>query len=133
MGVMSKTKFGTFEELLEITPPPLQSIVKRLREIVLEVDQNSVEVVRLGERAATYGVGPKKMSEGYVYILPYSKWVNLGFYMGAALADPDGLMEGTGAKLRHIKIRSIEECELPTIRTLIKQAFEERKETLGLQ
>ena len=58
---MAETKFGTFEDLLGITEDNLKPIVIRLREIILEVDPNTVEVVRLGEKAATYGVGPKKM------------------------------------------------------------------------
>ncbi|MBL1197419.1 MAG: hypothetical protein HND51_24015, partial [Chloroflexi bacterium] len=74
---------------------------------------------------------PRKMSEGYTYILPHKNWVNLGFYTGATLPDPEGLMEGTGKKLRHVKIRSIEDAERPAIRTLIAEALAERKGALG--
>ena len=45
-------------------------------------------MVRLGEPAATYGLGPKKNTEGYAYIMPHAKWINLGFFRGAALPDP---------------------------------------------
>ena len=127
---MPDTKFGTFEDLLDITEPDLHPIARRLREIIIDVDPNFIEVVRLGDRAATFGVGPKKMSEGYTYILPYKNWVNLGFYMGAILADPERLMEGTGKKLRHVKIRSLEDAEQPAIRSLIAEAVAERKEAL---
>lgn len=128
---MTETKFGTFEELLDITEPALHPIVHRLREIITTIDPDYVEVVRLGDRAATYGVGPKKMSEGYTYILPHKKWVNLGFFSGATLPDPDGLMEGTGAKMRHVKIHSLEDAEKPATRTLITESLKERKEALG--
>jgi hypothetical protein len=37
---------------------------------------------------------------------PYTKWASLAFLRGAALDDPDGLLEGTGAAVRHVKIRS---------------------------
>jgi len=128
---MSNTKFGTFEELMDITEPAMQPIARRLREIVSGVDPDYVEVVRLGDRAATYGVGPKKMSEGYSYILPYTKWVNLGFYKGAVLPDPDKIIEGTGKMLRHVKVRSELDAENPAIRELIKEALAERKQALG--
>lgn len=127
---MAETKFGTFAELMEITVPEMRPIAQRLREIVLNVDPNTVEVVRLGDRAATYGVGPKKMSEGYAYILPYKNWVNLGFFKGADLPDASGLMEGTGKKLRHIKIRSLQDTERPEIITLLEEALTERKQAL---
>ena len=128
---MSKAKFGSFDDLLEITVPGMQPVARRLREIIADIDPDHVEVVRLGDRAATFGVGPKKMSEGYAYILPHSKWVNLGFYQGANLADPDGLLEGTGAKMRHIKVRSLEAAEDPAIRTMVQEALSERKQALG--
>ncbi len=128
---MSKTKIGSFDDLMDITVPSVQPIARRLREIIVAVDQDFVEVVRLGDRAATYGLGPKKMSEGYAYILPHSKWVNLGFYRGAFLPDPAGLVEGAGAKMRHIKVRSVEAAERPAVRRLIEEALSERKQALG--
>ncbi len=129
--LMAETKFGTFEELIEITVPDMRPIAQELRQVILEVDPDAVEVVRLGDRAATYGIGPKKMSEGYSYILPHKNWVNLGFYKGADLDDPAGLMEGTGKKLRHVKIRSVDDARKVEIRELIAQALAERKEALG--
>lgn len=128
---MTGTKYGTFDELMDIAEPDMRPIAERLREIVVEVDPDTVEVVRLGDRAATYGVGPKKMSEGYAYILPHKNWVNLGFYMGATLPDPAGIMKGTGKKLRHVKVRSIEEAGRPEIRVLIGEALAERRQALA--
>jgi hypothetical protein len=127
---MAETKYGTFEDLMEIASSEMRPIAQRLREIVVEVDPDTVEVVRLGDRAATYGVGPKKMSEGYVYVMPHQKWVNLGFYKGADLPDPAGLLEGTGKKLRHIKVRSMEDAERPEVHMLIKEALTERRQAL---
>lgn len=127
---MAKTKFGSFEDLLDITKEPLQPIVRALREMILQIDPDACEVVRLGDRAATYGVGPKKMIEGYTYILPHTSWVNLGFYRGAILEDPHQLLEGTGKNLRHIKIRSVEEVEQEEIRQLVQAALTERREAL---
>ena len=129
---MADTKYGTFAELMAITEPAMRPIAERLREIVVDVDPDTVEVVRLGDRAATYGIGPKKMSEGYAYILPYKNWVNLGFYKGAELPDPAGVMEGTGKKLRHVKVRSVQDAERPEFRTLVEEALAERRQALGL-
>ena len=84
-------------------------------------------MVRLGDRAATYGVGPRKMLDGYAYILPHKRWVNLGFYQGVDLADPEGLLEGTGAKMRHVKIRSMDDANWTAVRLLVKGALERRK------
>lgn len=128
---MSKTNFGTFEELLQITEETQKPTLTKLRDTILTIHPEACEVVRLGDRAATYGLGSKKMSEGYVYILPYTSWVNLGFYKGVDLPDPEGLLEGTGKKLRHLKIRTVDAADNPRIHILIKAALEERKQALG--
>jgi hypothetical protein len=67
------------------------------------------------------------MSDSYAYIIPYKEWVDLGFYQGVELPDPDGLLEGSGAKLRHVKIRSIHDANRPTVRVLIEGALERGK------
>ena len=123
---MPDAKFGTFEDLLQISDETVRPIATVLREGAFEVDPNTYEVVRLGDRAATYGVGPRKMIDGYAYILPYKSWVNLGFYQGADLADPNGLLEGTGKKMRHMKIRSLEDANRSSVRALIRGAFERK-------
>lgn len=128
---MAEATIGTFDHLIAMAPVSHQPILPRLREMILELDPGACEVVRLGDRAATYGVGPKKMSEGYAYLMPQAAWVNLGFYKGADLPDPAGLLEGTGTKLRHVKIRSLDEADQPPIRALLVAAHAERRQALG--
>lgn len=128
---MPAPTLGTFEDLVQMTAEPLHPVVRALRALVLSIDPGACEVVRLGDRAATYGLGPKKMTEGYCYILPYARWVNLGFYQGATLPDPAGLLEGTGARMRHVKIRAPQDCEAPQIAALIRAARAERQAALG--
>ena len=129
---MSDKKFGTFDELLELATEPMRPVAARLRAMILGLDSDAVDVVRLGDRAATYGVGPKKMSEGYAYILPYAEWVNLGFYRGTDLPDPDDLLEGTGARMRHVKIRNVDAAEDERLESLVLAALAERRAALGL-
>ncbi len=125
------TELGEFDDLLSLAAPELHALMRRLRALILELDPKACEVVRLGDRAATYGLGPKKMSEGYAYIMPQSAWVNLGFYQGAGLPDPARVLAGTGAKLRHVKVRSMAEADRPVIRALLRAARQERRTALG--
>ncbi len=128
---MTTAKFGSFDDLLQITAEDLQPIVRALREAIFDVHPEACEVVRLGDRAATYGVGPRKMIDGYAYILPHRAWVNLGFYQGASLPDPERLLEGTGAKMRHVKIRTLEDASRSDVRTLVEAALAERPAALA--
>ncbi len=125
------TTSGTFEELIAGASAEVQDICHVLRQVVKQVHPEAVEVVRLGDKAASYGVGPKKMSEAHTYIMPLKDRVNFGFYYGALLPDEAGLLEGTGKKLRHVKVRSIEAAESEALKSLIKVALAERRETLG--
>ncbi|MGI6083124.1 MAG: DUF1801 domain-containing protein [Limnochordia bacterium] len=41
----------------------------------------------------------------------FSRWVSLVFFRGTDLHDPSGLLEGSGKRLRHVKLRSLDEFE----------------------
>lgn len=127
---LSKAKFGTFDDLVARLDPEIEQIARSLRTLILRLDPEAVEVVRLGDNAASFGLGTKKMSEAYAYIMPKKGYVNLGFYNGAALADPAGLIEGTGKRLRHVKMYSSEDADRPELRRLIESAKAERRQAL---
>jgi hypothetical protein len=101
--------------------------------LIVDVYPDVVEVPWPKQRIVGYGVGPKKMSEHFCYIGAHRAHVNLGFYYGAELPDPEGLMEGTGKKLRHIKVRDAEGIDRSSLRHYIQLALDERKEALGTQ
>ena len=131
-GKLAETEYGTFDDLMQMCPETQRGLLTLLRGIILEVHPEAFEVVRPGERSAVYGLGPKKMSEGYAYLMPQEKWINLGFFRGADLPDPAGMLEGTGAKMRHIKVRTVEQAKQPATKHLIEAALKERKMFLGL-
>jgi len=48
--------------------------------------------------------------------------VTFGFLRGTSLPDPEGLLEGTGKNLRHVKLRTAEDLQEPAVRKLIEAA-----------
>ena len=124
---------GTFDEALSESTSHVVKIAERLRELIIDVYPDVVEVPWPKQRIIGYGVGPKKMSEHFCYIGAHGEHVNLGFYYGAELLDPEGLLEGTGKKLRHIKVRETEEVNQPAVREMLRSSLEERKLSLGLE
>lgn len=48
---------------------------------------------------------------GMVVVSAHAKFANLTFTRGASLADPTGLFEGAGKRLRHVKLRTVEDLE----------------------
>jgi hypothetical protein len=122
---------GAFDEALASSTPKVREIAEALRQLIVNVYPDAVEVPWPKQRIIGYGVGPKKMTEHFCYIGAFKAHVNLGFYRGAALPDPEGLLEGTGKELRHVKVRSVDEAGQPAIRQLVQLSLEERQEALG--
>ena len=52
-------------------------------------------------------------------IIPHSAHVNLQLPDGVDLPDPDGLIEGTGKRIRHVKIRSVEAASSAAVRAIV--------------
>ena len=124
---------GTFEQALTGSSSQVREIAERLRALIIEVYPEVVEVPWPKQKIVGYGVGPKKMSENFCYIGAFKAHVNLGFYYGADLPDPQGLLEGTGINLRHIKVKNNEEVDQPALRDILQASLDERKETLKIE
>jgi hypothetical protein len=98
---------GTFEEVVAKFNKEIAEIASALRKLIALKYPGVIEVVWKQQKIIGYGIGPKKMSEHFTYIAPFKNHVNLGFYYGVELPDPHQLLEGTGKKLRHVKVRSL--------------------------
>lgn len=118
---------AVFDDILKIAGPELRPICEALRRRVASLHPAFVEVVWPRLKIASYGIGPKKLSEHYAYVGVMPAHVNLGFYHGASLADPEGLLEGAGRKLRHVKIRDVASTKRPALTALLREAIAERK------
>ena len=116
----------TFENtVLEGNPPEVQRIAERVRAAVMERFPGVVEWIDTGNGLGAYGT-ERKMSAIAFAIIPHKSHVNLQFADGADLDDPDGLVEGTGKRIRHVKFRSIEDVDRPAAQRLIEQQVARR-------
>jgi hypothetical protein len=59
----------------------------------------------------------------FAYVNAFKAHVNVGFFRGADIADPEGLLEGTGRFMRHVKIRPGEDIDARALRRLIHAAY----------
>lgn len=69
----------------------------------------------------------------FAYVDAFKHHVNLGFFQGADLPDEHGLLEGTGKRMRHIKLRPGETQNKGPIKLLIEVAYADIKERLILE
>jgi hypothetical protein len=57
------------------------------------------------------------------YVCAFSAHVNVGFFLGAEVDDPEGLLVGTGKSMRHVKVRPDEEVDPQALTRLIQAAY----------
>jgi len=62
---------------------------------------------------------------GYVNV--FTSHVNVGFFQGAALPDPAGLLQGAGKFMRHVKLRPGTATDAASLRQLIQSAYSDIK------
>jgi len=62
---------------------------------------------------------------GYVNV--FTAHVNVGFFQGAALPDPARLLQGTGKRMRHVKLNLGTAIDAASLRTLIEAAYSDIK------
>jgi hypothetical protein len=61
------------------------------------------------------------------YVNAFKAHVNVGFFRGAELADPERLLEGTGRLMRHVKLRPGCSVNATALRKLIETAYTDMK------
>lgn len=66
---------------------------------------------------------------GYVNV--YRKHVNVGFYHGAELPDPQSLLEGAGKRMRHVTVKPGEDVDARALSALIESAYKDMKQRLA--
>ena len=57
------------------------------------------------------------------YVNAFSAHVNVGFFYGATLDDPAGLLEGPGKRMRHVKLRWGQPVDAAALNELIAAAY----------
>jgi hypothetical protein len=67
---------------------------------------------------------------GFAYVNAFTAHVNVGFFRGAELPDPAGLLEGTGKYMRHVKLRPGHDMDAKALVELIESAHTDMKRRL---
>ena len=116
-----KTGDPAVDTFLKGYAPPVREIAVKARETILSVLPEATEKVYPGWKVIQYGASADTKSV-FAAISPQRERVNLGLAHGADLPDPDGLLEGDGKAIRHIKLTSPEAAGAPAVKELIRGA-----------
>lgn len=99
----------------------LGAIARHWFEVIRERGGDVRELVHDGCPTACVG------DAAFAYVSAFRAHVNVGFFRGAELEDPAGLLEGTGKRMRHVKLRPDEATDAAALTRLIEAAYTDMK------
>ncbi|MEA2520318.1 MAG: hypothetical protein QOF49_2398 [Chloroflexota bacterium] len=107
------------DRLLAGHPPGIQAIARALRATVRDEFSDAIEQVDMSDGLIAFGRSTK--IRGLVFaIIPHASWVNLQLADGVDLPDPEGLIEGTGKRIRHVKVRTVEAASAAPLLQIVR-------------
>ena len=99
----------------------LGAIAERWFAVMRECGDEVRELLHDGCPVACLGDAP------FGYVNVFTGHVNVGFFHGAALPDPCGLLQGTGKFMRHVKLRPGTTINAAALSRLVHAAYSDIK------
>ncbi len=97
------------------------AIVAELRAIVRKAAPKSTEAVKWAQPVFEDN-GP------FAFIRPSKSHVTFGFWRGAELSDPKGLLSGEGDRMKHVKLASVKDINKSALQAFVKEAVRLNRE-----
>jgi hypothetical protein len=106
-------------------PEELGEIARHWFEVMRECGDDVREVLHDGHPTACVD------DAAFGYVNVFTRHVNVGFFRGAELADPHGLLEGSGKLMRHVKLRPGQNSATSALTYLIAAAHADMQERVA--
>ena len=111
----------TVDQWLEERAPELGAIARTWFQRMRESGRDVREVMHDGCPTACVD------DAAFAYVGVYRAHANVGFFHGADLEDPTGLLEGTGKRMRHVKVKPGVDLNASALAALIRAAYADMK------
>ncbi len=123
----------TEQQIAEFLRPysaEIQSFAQALRAYLKKETKPAFELAGMSAQSFNIGYGFTTTAwDCYCAIIVYRKHINISLPSGASLSDPEGLLHGTGSRIRHLKVKELKDVQTPAVRQVLKEA---RKNALFL-
>ena len=111
--------------IIDRRPPEMAKLTKAVLAKVRERLPGSVEMVYDKKNALVIGFcSAARAADVINSIAVYSRWINLYFFEGDTLPDPEGLLQGSGSMVRSIRVTDAAELDRPAVRALMAAAVD---------
>jgi len=112
--------------------PEVASEFRTVRAHLRKLFPRGYELVYDNYNAFGCGYSTTLLNSGVlVSVVAYPRWVSLFFFDGRSLADPQGLLQGTGARVRSIRLRPVSLVKSGAVSALLRQAIAAHKSELA--
>ncbi|WP_295997214.1 DUF1801 domain-containing protein [Rugamonas sp.] len=105
-------------------PDELAAIARHWFAVLRRCGSDVRELLHDGHPTACVG------EAAFAYVDAFRAHVNVGFFQGAALDDPAGLLEGEGKSMRHVKLRPGRPVDATALEQLIATAYADMRARL---
>jgi hypothetical protein len=105
------------DDWLSRRPEPLRSIARDWFAQIRALGTDVTELMHDGCPTACVG------DAAFAYVCVFTAHANVGFFHGAFLEDPSGLLQGTGKRMRHVKLRPESTVDSNALANLIRAAY----------
>jgi hypothetical protein len=105
--------------------PPLGAIARKWFDVMRGRGDDVRELMHDGCPVACIG------DAAFAYVNVFTAHTNVGFFLGAELSDPSGLLQGTGKRMRHVKLRPGNPVDAVALGRLVDEAYREMKRRLA--
>ena len=99
----------------------LGAIARRWFDVIRDCGDDVRELLHDGHPTACV------VDAAFAYVNVFKFHVNVGFFRGAELSDPAGLLEGAGKYIRHVKLKPNSTVDAKDLTKLIKFAYADMK------
>jgi hypothetical protein len=113
----------SWDEILGSHRPDVVAAARAVQTLILEELPGVVVYFDRGDGLLAFGRS-SAMRDLLFALIPHGGWLNLQLADGAFLPDPDGRIEGTGKRIRHVKLRSADAAADPAVRAIIRAQVE---------
>lgn len=110
---------------LAARPGALGRIATRWFEAMRRCGEDVRELLHDGHPTACVG------DAAFGYVNVFTEHVNVGFFRGAELPDPRGVLQGTGRFMRHVKLRPDHPRDSTAVQALVDAAYADMQRRLS--
>ena len=112
------------DKIIAKQPPEMAKLTRAVLAKLRPRFPGAVEMVYDKKRGMVVGFCPDERASNVINSIGvYSKWINLYFFEGDTLPDPEGMLQGTGALVRNIRVTAAADLDRPAVKALMAEAL----------